>query len=172
MGNVYPGPSGSRQLDRASSFTNIFDGSHQTNVRGSDVFKSSSAHFVSRPDTMQEAVPACYSYAPQGFDHSSLSLSRPHSWPGTTTFSQNLALNSRYSTSEKEADHVHLVDFLALPESRGHGHMGTASADGIQLDLTMATGPASEDHIHAAQSSHSKSKVDLDLTLDLSMSTR
>ena len=104
---------------------------------------------------------------------SSLSLSRPHSWPGTTAFSQSLALNPRYSsTADNAAEHVPLVDFLALPEnSRGHGLMETNSADGIHLNLTMATGPASEDD-QPAQSLHSKSTVDLDLTLDLSMSTR
>lgn len=168
IGNVYPGPSGSRPLDRASSYTNIFDGSPQSNMRN-DFFKKSSAQFVSCPATMPEAVPTRYSSDQQELV-SSLSLSRPHSWPGTTACSQNLALNPRYGTSDKTAEHVHLVDFLSLPESRGHGRMGT-SVDGIQLDLTMATGPASEDD-QSAQSSHSKSKVDLDLTLDLSMSTR
>ncbi|KAG0583940.1 hypothetical protein KC19_3G173400 [Ceratodon purpureus] len=168
MGDVYPGPSGPRPLDRASSYTNIFDGSPQSNMRN-EFSKKPLPHFVNRPATIADVVPIRYSYDQQELD-SSLSLSRPHSWPGTTAFSQNLALNPRYSTPDKAAEHVHLVDFLSLPESRGHGHMGT-SVDGIQLDLTMATGPACEDD-QLAQSSHSKSKVDLDLTLDLSMSTR
>jgi hypothetical protein len=170
---AYPGPSAgnSRPLDRASSYTNLFDGLPQSNTR-SEIFKRSSSHFLHRPATMPEAVPARYSYEQQQEFESSLSLSRPHSWPGTTASSQSLALHPRYSSTDKAAEHVPLVDFLSLPERRGHpGHMETTSADGIQLDLTMATGPASEDD-QSAQSSHSKSKLDLDLTLDLSMSTR
>lgn len=169
---AYPGPSAgnSRPLDRASSYTNIFDGLPQSNT--SEIFKRSSSHFLHRPATMPEAVPARYSYEQQQEFESSLSQSRPHSWPGTTAFSQSLALHPRYSSTDKAAEHVTLVDFLSLPERGGHpGHMETTSADGIQLDLTMATGPASEDD-QSAQSSHSKSKLDLDLTLDLSMSTR
>jgi hypothetical protein len=147
------------------------DGLPQSNTR-SEIFKRSSSHFLHRPATMPEAVPARYSYEQQQEFESSLSLSRPHSWPGTTASSQSLALHPRYSSTDKAAEHVPLVDFLSLPERRGHpGHMETTSADGIQLDLTMATGPASEDD-QSAQSSHSKSKLDLDLTLDLSMSTR
>lgn len=107
-------------------------------------------------------------------DNSALSLwSRPHSWPGSCTMPVISQSNSRYSTDIMETEgRAPFVDFLSVAQStKGHAHMGPGlSRDGLQLDLTMSTGPAVVGE-ELTQAVHPKN-VELDLSLDLSMSTR
>ncbi|XP_024362074.1 uncharacterized protein [Physcomitrium patens] len=150
-----------RPMERASSYSSIYNRfqSSSRDYQAHDVFGKSSQH-VKRPAVEHDAAQQSR-HSPE-LD-SSLSLSRPYSWPSCTTSL------SQWSTA-MATEHVHLVDFLSLPaaHSRGHGHMG----DGLMLDLTMSTGYVSEhaEHEEAPHSAYSK-KVKLDLTLDLSMST-
>lgn len=181
---------------------NRFQAGNVMDELGHEFYKSTGSHqLVKRPTMPELTAVQRYNYerdfaeqkwgrssrevnhSPSELDNSTLSglsSSRPHSWPGscnTMPISQSLGLSGpRYSSTtdmETEPGHVHLVDFLSLPQSsRGvlHGHMGSGPADGLQLDLTMSTGPAA--HVDESLSSLPPKNVELDLTLDLSMSSR
>lgn len=104
-------------------------------------------------------------------NESALSL-YSHSWPGSTKpCPQNDSYNLR---TAMVTDHVHLVDFLSLPQNQSNERslQGTNSVEEIKLDLTMSTGASvlekscsPDDQLQAAHN------VDQGVTLDLTMST-
>ena len=175
LGTQFLNPgSGSRPLDRATSFANIYD-RFQSNVMDErETFFRNSSMLVQRSEPERGSIyDPSYSDLPVMESASSRSfISHAHSWPGSCTTSpsgQNsllLGLQNSVQDSVQGNDNVHLVDFLSSPQSRVNDDV--VPGDGIKLDLTMSTGSASsEPEITAA-----KESIELDLTLDLTMSTR
>lgn len=167
----------SRRLDITSRYTN-----DPLKFQGCEIHKQQSD--LTRPQTQRPTVQD--SFDRYSYDHnaecnwrqnrystdpnSSLSLSRPHSWPGCTVPSQKGIILSHRSTAMATKP-VPIVDFLSSPQSRNIGRKG-APGDGLRLDLTMSTGSGSEGHDEGPESLYRKKEEDVDLTLDLTMSTR
>lgn len=162
---------------RAGGYSNIY-----SRYQDMEELRHTSAHQAHRPSTilLPDATAARYNdldYIKWGSARSSITReeSRPHSWPGSSCsslpMSQAMLSRQAHSTTDMEPEGraAHLVDFLSLnSSSRGQQAIssGPSSLDsGLQLDLTMSTGPpssADQETFH-----ESKSVVELDLTLDL-----
>lgn len=183
LANQCPAGSASRPLDNATSFANMYDRFQSTvmDERGHEFLRTNNSSPPPPPPTFPES-------RLWRSDHD-LSLSHPHSWPGSscvvTPGSQiNLSSSSTVTAMAScNESHVHnFVDYLQSSSSPAHDHhMGSPAAGeyhgnniNLHLDLTMSTGSCSEvvEELPHYRRSPESSLVELNLSLDLAMSIR